>query len=450
MFWKIFVPITIVAYLFGFPVAEFAVHGFYPSLWPEAVQRPSAWFSVMVGSYGIEPLRIYRNMVFGQTQSLGPSGLIAAAWIAAGPFCAIVACLAPSVGPQRDPNATYGSARWASARERRKMRVGLELGLDPLTGRPIRVLTESHLITIAPPRTGKTSGLVIPNLAAPERDAWFGPAVVSDPKGEIYRAVVDRRRALGRTVRCLDPIGIVGGTDTWNPLAHIDPTNILHLQRIARALLPDNPTGDAIYFQNNAIDVIVAAFLVVHSVGKASPANASMLISNADKFEKYLVRITGPVGARAKAILDMDAKARDSILATAAQAFSWCADDRLRRLTTTSSFRFADLSAGEIDLFIVLPVEDMESLTPLLRWFFSELFAQVRRRRPIEPVVCFIDEAATLGKFEEIVAVAGELPGHNLRLWTFWQDRSQMTRLYGKDGAKTLMNTAEIATYAQR
>lgn len=448
MFWKIFVPVTIVAYLFGFPVAEIAVHGFDLSLWPEEVKRPSAWFSVMVESYGIEPLRIYRDMAFGQTQSLGPAGLIAAAWIAAGPFFAFIACFTPKVGPQRDPNATYGNARWASVRERRKMRVGLELGLDQLTGRPVRVLTESHLITVAPPRTGKTSGLVIPNLAAPERDAWFGPAVVNDPKGEIYRAVVDRRRALGRTVRCLDPIGIVGGTDTWNPLATINTANILHLQRIARALLPDQPTGDAVYFQNNAVDIIVGAFLAVSSVKKATPANAATLISDVAKFEKYLTPLNGPAAARAKAILKMDSKARDSILATAAQAFSWCADARLRGLTSTSSFRLADLSAGNTDVFIALPVEDMVAITPLLRWFYSELFAQVRRRRPVEPVVCFIDEAATLGKFDELVSVAGELPGHNLRLWTFWQDRSQIMRLYGKDGAETLMNTSEIATFS--
>jgi type IV secretion system protein VirD4 len=448
MFWKVFIPVAVAAFAFGFPIAELTVHGLDLSLWPVIAQRPMAWFSTMVNSYGLGSLLIYRDMAFGHTNSLGPAGRLAAAGILAGPLLALIGCFVPTYGPRRDPKGTYGNARWATRRERAKMRIGLELGLDPDTGRPIRVSTESHLITVAPPRTGKTSGLVIPNLAAPEKTAWFGPAVVIDPKGEIFRAVAARRRRLGRTVRCLDPIGIVGGEDTWNPLATLNPNNILHLQRIARAVLPDHVSGEAVYFQNRAADVIVGAFLAAYSVRKATPAYAAWLLSNVDEFEKILKPLTEAAAIRAMAVLKMDAKGRDSILSTAAQGFSWCADPRLQHLTSKSSFRLSDLTLGNTDLFIALPVEDMTTLTPLMRWLLCELFAIVRRQRPREPIICFIDEAAALGRFDELVAVAGELPGHNLRLWTFWQTRSQMIQIYGKDGASTLLNTAEVATYS--
>jgi type IV secretion system protein VirD4 len=448
MFWKVFIPVTLLAYTFGFPIAEFAVHGWNLSLWPVVAQRPSAWFFKLATSYGLGPLSIYKQMLFDGTNSLGPVGRLALACIAAGPLLAFVMCFVPSYGLRRDPNGTHGDARWATRSQRRRMRIGLELGLDPDTGRPVRVVTESHLITIAPPRSGKTSGLVIPNLLAPENTAWFGPAVIFDPKGEIFRAVAGRRRELGRTVRCLDPIGIVGGIDTWNPLATLNPDNILHLQRIIRALLPDHVSGESVYFQNRAVDVGVGAFLAAHSVKKATPAYASSLLSDVDEFEKILEPLKGEAVNMAKGVLQMDAKGRDSILSTASQAFSWCADPRLQRLTSNSSFQLADLTLGNTDLFITLPVEDMKALTPLLRWLVCELFAEVRRRRPREPIVCFIDEAATLGRFDELVAVAGELPGHNLRLWTFWQDRNQIVGIYGDAGAKTLLNTAEIATYS--
>lgn len=52
MFWKIFVPLIIVALVFGFPVAEFMVHGFDASLWPNTIQAPSVWFTAMVRSFG--------------------------------------------------------------------------------------------------------------------------------------------------------------------------------------------------------------------------------------------------------------------------------------------------------------------------------------------------------------------------------------------------------------
>lgn len=448
MFWKIFVPLTIVAFVLGFPIAEFMVHGLDASLWPNTIQAPSVWFTAMVHSFGWDSLIAYRDMAIGQTKALGPYGRSALAWILAGPFLAFVACFVPNYGPRRDPRGTYGNARWANRKERGRMRIGLELGLDPDTRRPIRVSTESHIVTIAPPRTGKTSGLLIPNLAVADNKGWCGPAIVIDPKGEAYRAVAARRRALGRTVRCLDPIGIVGGSDSWNPLATIDPEDILHLQRVARALLPEQTNGEAVYFQNRAVDVIVGAFLVAHSANCATPANAAWLLANLKTFEERLMPLKGNAAAAARAVIAMDPKGRDSIVSTAAQAFSWCADRRLQRLTHKSTFSMSDVTTGNMDLFITLPTEDMKTLTPLMRWLLCELFTAVRRRRAREPIVCFIDEAATLGRFEELLVAAGELPGQNLRLWTFWQSRSQIVDINGADGARTLLNTAEFTTYS--
>ncbi|KQT09260.1 MULTISPECIES: type IV secretory system conjugative DNA transfer family protein [unclassified Bradyrhizobium] len=448
MFWKIFVPLTILAFLFGFPVAEFMVHGFDASLWPNTIQPPSVWFTAMRDSWGWDSLLAYRDMTFGQTKALGSYGRTALAWILAGPLLAFVACFVPNYGPRRDPRGTYGDARWASRKQRARMRIGLELGLDPDSRRPIRVSTESHLVTIAPPRTGKTSGLLIPNLAVPDNKGWCGPAIVIDPKGEAYRAVVARRKTLGRTVRCLDPIGIVGGTDSWNPLATMDPADILHLQRVARALLPEHATGEAVYFQNRAVDVIVGAFLAAHAIKRPMPKCAAWLLSDVSRFEKALAPLKGAAAAAAKGVLAMDPKGRDSILSTAAQAFSWCADERLQRLTDKSTFSMSDVTSGNMDLFITLPAEDMKTLTPLMRWLLCELFTAVRRRRAREPIMCFIDEAATLGRFEELLIAAGELPGQNLRLWTFWQSRSQIIDINGADGARTLLNTAEFTTYS--
>jgi len=46
------------------------------------------------------------------------------------------------------------------------------------------------------------------------------------------------------------------------------------------------------------------------------------------------------------------------------------------------------------------------------------------------------------------LVAAGELPGQNLRLWAFWQSRSQIIDINGADGARTLLNTAEFTTYS--
>jgi type IV secretion system protein VirD4 len=74
VFWKIVVPLTIIAFVFGFPIAEFMVHGLDASLWRNTIQAPSVWFTAMVHSLGWDSLLVYRDMGIGQTKALGLYG----------------------------------------------------------------------------------------------------------------------------------------------------------------------------------------------------------------------------------------------------------------------------------------------------------------------------------------------------------------------------------------
>lgn len=441
--------LIILALLAGFPAAEFAVHGFVVSLWPEDVVRPSGWFLAWLDTAGIKPLTTYAHMLFGSSNALGPYGRTAFVCIFAGPALGTLIAVWPRSGPRRDPNNTLGDARWATRRERRRMQTGLEFGLDPDSGRAIRFGIESHVVSLAPPRTGKTSGLVVPNLLAPGSRSWCGPCVVFDPKAEVYHAVASRRRALGRRVVCFDPLAIAGGQDFWNPMQTVDPENVLYLQRIARALLPE-ASGEAVYFQNRAVTAMVGAFLAAHAIGQTTPAGVAKLLANIEQFSDALAPLQGVAVDNAKAVIAMKEKGRDSIISTAAQAFDWVADPRLQLATSSNTFELSDLCGGDTDLFIPLPAEDLNTLAPLLRWLLCDLFAIVRRRRPIERLICFIDEAATVfgGRFREFVLAAGELPGANVSFWTFWQARSQIFDTFGKNGTQTLLNTAEFVTFS--
>lgn len=128
--------------------------------------------------------------------------------------------------------------------------------------------------------------------------------------------------------------------------------------------MPEQATGEAVYFQNRAVDVIVGAFVVAHAANCATPANAAWLLANLETFEKRLMLLKGNAAAAARAVLAMDPKGRDSIVSTAAQAFSWCADKRLQRLTHKSTFSMADVTTGNMDLFITLPPRGHEDADP--------------------------------------------------------------------------------------
>ena len=320
--------------LLGYPISAVITHGLDPAQWPRVVIPPAEWFGYFSSFEITNLLGVYWQMLIGRSPAFPYGGFLhfvgvlapSAIWI-------IVQFFGAPKQPLRDTTGVFGEAHFATSTELATMNKGLELGLDPTTGRPVRVKVEGTLITIAPPRKGKTSGLLIPNLAFPEAGSWDGPAVVIDTKGEVYRAVGDRRRALGREVICLDPLGLTDGVDRWNPLRGVDPSDILYLQRTALALLPE-ATGNnesSAYFRNRAVDLITGAMIAAIATGKPSPAvvhrllcDDAALIGELNKPEKK-----SPAALAALDILRSDAKTRDPIKSTASQAFQWLADDRL-------------------------------------------------------------------------------------------------------------------------
>lgn len=441
--------LSLVALTAIYPIALIIQHGLEPELWPAGI---SSW-SAILRELDIMSIAVaYGDIASGRASWFGGGGWSWHVVLALAPPLMLVAYrLAPRrAQPPRDVSGLFGDARFASSDDLAVRARGLELGRDPETGSVVRVAVQGTLVTIAPPRKGKTSGLLIPNLAFPEPGSWSGPAVVIDPKGEVYRAVAERRRALGRRVICLDPLRRFG-EDCWNPLADRDSSDILYLQQTALALLPAAGGGAeseaSAYFRNRAVDLIVGAMMVALHNNQRSVAAVQMLLSDEEKLIR-LLKALGPMPAALSALelLQADPKTKDPIKSTALQVFQWLADGRVRDMVTASTFKLADLSSGNVDLFIILPSEHKRVLAPLLRWILSDLFTSVRRNPPKDRLMVFIDEAAALGRFDEILTASAELPGYGASLWTMWQDRSQIIDLYGQAGADTILNTAEFVT----
>jgi type IV secretion system protein VirD4 len=440
------IPVVLLL-LIGYPLSAAAVHGLNFSTWPSGIDTPPTWYAEICQTYAGNLAQTYWSMLLGRCPAFVGGGQLQLAGILLPALAAgFLLTSASPLEPRRASMPLYGNARFANASERRRMRVGLELGTDPETGQTIRVALKSNLITLAPPRTGKSSGLLIPNLVAPEREAWFGPCVVIDPKGEAYRAVGERRRALGRKVYCLDPMQVAGGVDTWNPLSNIDPKMNAYLQRTADALLPTAGVGEQKFFREAAIKVIVATFLAAHRKGDATPLRIAELLADQDALAEALVGLREVSAVSTLSMIQKQPKNIGDIFTTAQQAFTWCEDEQLSNLTSLSSFSFDEICRGEADLFITLPTEDMERLSPFLRWLLNDLFAAIRRNKPRERMLIYIDEAKVLGNFKEIVTGYGELPGRNVSFWTFWQNRSQISALYGPDDTKSLISNSEIVT----
>ena len=116
----------------------------------------------------------------------------------------------------------HGSARFATKKERAALQApdGLLVGVDPDTGASLTYDGAAHLLTLAPTRSGKGVGTLVPNLLQVRRSM-----IVVDPKGENTRITARARASMG-PVHVLDPFGLTGHPSAaLNPLDALAPSS---------------------------------------------------------------------------------------------------------------------------------------------------------------------------------------------------------------------------------
>ena len=139
-------------------------------------------------------------------------------------------------------SGTHGTARFATEKETARLtqnKHGLLLGRDLNSGKLLRYAGPAHLLTMAPTRSGKGVGTIIPNLLTLDRSV-----ICIDPKGENTR-IAGRARGLFGKVHILDPFGVTGRVSaSFNPLASLDPASLDVAEEaaiLADALVYDPP-----------------------------------------------------------------------------------------------------------------------------------------------------------------------------------------------------------------
>lgn len=339
-----------------------------------------------------------------------------------------------------------------------------------VSGIPIGVADDSHIVTIAGSRSGKGRCAITPNLLS-----YPGSVLVVDPKGDLAVTTVRYRSTwLKQQVYVLDPFGTSTGRAkdhlaSYNPLDFLDPnsdTLIEDAGLISDALVVTNGDGDPHWDETarNLIEGLVlhVATYPIYKRSRHLPQVYDLLMKimagkehdNGDYEYLYETEMKanksafGAVELAATEFFDKSERERDSVLSTARRHLRFLGYHRIRSVLKESSFKLEDLKNKQISIYLSLPAMRMGTCSRWLRLFVNLTLAAMEKvqARPAHPVLMCLDEFAVLGHMKAIEDAAGQIAGLGVKLWPILQDLGQLKALY-KDRWETFLGNAGVLQF---
>jgi type IV secretion system protein VirD4 len=404
-------------------------------------------------------------------------------WCYVGPFASIAAVVAYLVWQARRAQqaTTYGSARWATAPELAGFGLldagGVVLGCDE-QGRYLRHDGPEHVISIAPTRSGKGVGQVIPTLFT-----WPGSVFVNDIKGENWIATAGYRSRFSHCIY-LNP------TDPhsahFNPLLEVrpGPYQIKDVQNIADMIVDPDGKGLESHWAKTGHALLVGVLLHVlyAEEDKTLPGVARFLSdprrSSLDTLHAMMTYPHADAGAHAviasaaREMLNKSENERSGVLSTAMSFLGLYRDPIVAANVADSDFRIVDLMEAEhpLSIYLVVPPSDLSRTRPLVRLILTMIGRRlteqlntsittkaggVRRawttvaslwRAPAQApiyeggrnkhrLLLLIDEFPALGRLDFFETALAFIAGYGIKVFLIVQGINQLDKSYGPNNS---------------
>ena len=346
----------------------------------------------------------------------------------------------------------HGAARFARESEVKRhgfrARSGIVLGRKG--GRFLTFGGSEHVIVEAPTRSGKGTGIVIPNLLT-----WQGSVVVLDVKRENYDASAGFRAHYGQDVYLFNPTDREGRTARYNPLAYInrdDPDDvIIELQKIATMLFVAPDHGEA-FWSNGARTGFagVGAWIAETSDEPLTMGAIYRHLNQGDARSFFKRELGNPelklsVGCRT-ALADFAGGSDNSfadVKKTITNVLGLWLNPLVDAATSASDFDLRQLRKKPISIYLGVSPDELDRIAPLYNLLFQQLIDLNVRELPGEatpiPVLVILDEFARLGRASVIASAFSYVAGYGIRLLPVIQSRSQLRGVYGEHVADEIV-----------
>jgi type IV secretion system protein VirD4 len=371
----------------------------------------------------------------------------------AGGIGAFVVAVAMSVWRAREAKkvTTYGSARWAEAREIRK--AGLLHPDGVLLGRwkdaYLRHHGPEHVLCFAPTRSGKGVGLVVPTLLT-----WPGSAIVHDIKGENWGLTAGWRARFGR-VLLFDPTNT--NSTAYNPLLEVrrGEWEVRDVQNIADVLVdPEGALEKRNHWEKTSHSLLVGTILhVLYAEKDKTLAGVANFLSDPKRPIETTLRamMTTPhlgktgvhpvVASAARELLNKSENERSGVLSTAMSFLGLYRDPVVAAVTQRCDWRIRDLVEAEspVTLYLVVPPSDISRTKPLIRLILNQigrrLTEELESKRRRHRLLLMLDEFPALGRLDFFESALAFMAGYGLKSFLIAQSLNQIEKAYGQNNS---------------
>lgn len=337
----------------------------------------------------------------------------------------------------------------------------------------------SHTLVIAPTRSGKGVGTVVPTCCS-----YRGSMIIFDPKGELYNMTAGYRKKFSHVIK-FSPVQFE--TACFNPLEEVELNQnaFRDIGTILQNIFQKSDKGgdsNSDFFDNNARDLLTGVIFhvlsAVDGTGKALygpkdktlagiltilaraangedeegnplPAGEALLdeminsrhLDKDGQVSEYIHGIVLDVAMSAK---QQHEKVRSDIMQTIQSKLNLFRDPFIRNVTSRSDFKLQDFydSKEPISLYLTLPFGDVDRIMPVFqliidfvvrRFSSGEIRAGEKEKVLKNPILFLIDEFPVLGNMKFLATSLGILAGYGLRFYLVVQAYQQLVKIYGQE-----------------
>lgn len=409
------------------------------------------WFQA--GEYSIyKPWRLFQWWYAYEAYApdiFARAGMIAAS----GGLIGIVAAVIGSVIRSRDSSdvTTYGSARWASPKEIKKLGLLSNKGvfLGQTKSSYIRHNGPEHVMAFAPTRSGKGVGLVVPTLLS-----WTSSVVVHDIKGENWSLTSGWRSQFSTCIR-FDPTD--KRSPRFNPLSEVrlGEREVADAQNIADILVdPEGTLERGSHWEKTAHALLVGVILHVlyAEEDKTLAGCANFLADPTRDFTEALKAMMTTehfpdaggvhpvVASAARELLNKSDNERSGVLSTAMSFLSLYRDPIIAEITSDSEWSLRDITSGEhpMSLYLACPPSDLSRTKPLMRLIINQIGRHLTEKLPSDDrrkLLLMLDEFPALGRLEIFEKNLAYFAGFGVRAYLITQSLNQIEKAYGPNSS---------------